>query len=107
MSARQSTFKVSSDEVQGKDSYVVFRHMTFGTVLDAMEKQGGKAKPEEEKAFTLKLLKDGVVRWNWVDDNGAPMSLPSEGLEIESLLDHEIMWLVDQITGRSKAKNSS
>jgi len=82
--------------------------MTFGTVLEAMKKsEDGKSKPTEEKAFTEKLLRDAVVEWNWVDDAGALLSLPSEGLEIESLLTSEIMWLVEQITGKEKAKNLS
>ena len=107
MGARQSTFKVSSDEVQGKGSYVLFRHMTFGTILEAMDKIDQKTKAEEEKAFTVKLLKEAVIEWDWVDDAGAPLLLPSEGLEIESLLTNEVMWLVEQITGKSQTKNSS
>jgi hypothetical protein len=112
MAQRQSTFRVSSEEVQGEDSYVVFHHMSFGTVLEAMKKGGdekadGKTSADEEKKFTEKLLQDAVVEWNWVDDNGEPLPLPSKGLEIESLLTGELMWLVDQVTGRAQAKNSS
>jgi len=81
--------------------------MTFGTVLEAMSKRDEKTNPKEEKEFTVKLLNEAVIEWNWVDDSGAPLLLPSNGLEIESLLTNEVMWLVDQITGRSKAKNSS
>lgn len=108
MASRMSTFKVSSEEIQGKDSYVVFKYMKFGTVMEAMKKADDpKSKPDEEKAFTVKLLSEAVVEWNWVDDGGKPLPLPSEGLEIESLLTNEVMWLVDQATGRAKTKNSS
>lgn len=107
MGERKSTFKVSSEEIQGVGSYVIFRHMTFGTVLQAMSKSGDKTNSKEEKAFTEKLLKEAVIEWDWVDDNGAPLVLPSAGLEIESLLTNEIMWLVSQITGKEQSKNSS
>ncbi len=106
MATRQSTVRVSSEEIQGEGSYVVLRYMKFGLVLEAMEKTEGKSNPKDEKEYTLKLLRDAVVEWNWVDDNGAPLPLPSEGLEIESLLTNEVVWLVEQVTGREKAKNS-
>lgn len=107
MSERKSTFKVGSEEIQGEGSYVLFHQMSFGMVLEAMKKQGDKTKPAEEKEFTERLLKDAVVEWNWVDDDGALLPLPSKGLEIESLLTNEIIWLVEQVTGKSQAKNSS
>jgi hypothetical protein len=107
MASRKSTFKVGSEEIQGEDSYVVFHQMSFGMVLEAMKKGEGKTKPDEEKDFTERLLKDAVVEWNWVDDNGDLLPLPSKGLVIESLLTNEIMWLVEQITGKAQAKNSS
>ena len=107
MVARQSTYKVGSESVQGEGSYVIFHQMSFGTIMEAMEKRSGTTKPAEEKAFAEKLLKEAVVEWNWVDDKGAPLLIPSKGLKIEDLLTNEVMWLVDQVTGKAESKNSS
>lgn len=107
MANRQSTRRVGSEAVQGEDSFVVFREMEFGTVLEAMKKGAGSTNPAEEKEFTERLFKEAVIDWNWVDDNGAPLPLPSKGLEIERLLTTEVIWLVEQITGKTQAKNLS
>lgn len=107
MSTRKSTFQVSSDVVQGEGSYVLFHQLSFGTVMEAVQKQGATANPASDKEFTQKLLRDAIIEWNWVDDSGAPLPTPAKGLAIENLLTSEIMWLVEQITGKAQAKNSS
>lgn len=110
MAKRQNTRKVPSDSIQGPNSYVVVRQVEFGMLLEAAEKaDSAKRNPREEKDYTQRLLNAAVIEWDWVDDDGVALPLPSQGLDVEKLLTQEVTFLVDHITGRDKerVKNSS
>lgn len=91
------TFRVESDAVQGEGSYVVFKRLTWEEVL---------ALPDNLKAGEAAAL--AVVEWNWVDDEGKPLPLPSEHPEtLGQLMNDEITWLVtERENGRAGAEKN-
>lgn len=85
------TFRVESDAVQGEGSFVVFKRLTW---------EEYKALPDGITAGDAAAL--AVVEWNWVDDAGKPLPLPSEQPEIiGQLMQEEIQFLaVSRNAGR-------
>ena len=98
----QATHK--SDEVQGEGSFVVLRRQTLGeTIRHAALVDAGKV-PDASRDAILAC----VIDWNWVDDQGRPLPLPSKGLDLDLLTDEEVSFLVTKIIARQEkgeAKN--
>ncbi len=95
MPERRNTFRVESDEVQGEGSFVVLRRQSWrdaqANARMLAELNGGVVPVAGERvratvAFlaaneqaTNEMLQKAVVAWNWVDDAGKPLPIPSEG----------------------------
>lgn len=94
MAQRQSTRKILSDAVQGDGSFVVLRALEYGLVEDRM-----KLDADDKAAildFNRDFVKAIVVDWNWVDDAGALLPLPSEDPSVISrLVLPEFEWLAN------------
>ena len=92
----QATHK--SDEVQGEGSFVVLRRQTLGeeTKHVALVRQG------EVREAARSAILACVLDWNWVDDEGRPLPLPSKGLDLDLLTDDEVGFLVTKITGKKE-----
>ncbi len=91
MPKRQDTHRHDSKDVQGEGSYVVVRDMTVAELLAYLERTAiQESRPdtevgktfEENAASAVKL----VVDWNWVDDQGQPLPLPSAAPEVLRML---------------------
>lgn len=84
----KSEFTVPSDSVQGAGSWVKFRRATWGIIKGLRESEDG--------ASGLPLLAALIVDWNWTDDNGDPLPLPSIQPDIlDNMPGAETRWLVD------------
>jgi hypothetical protein len=75
MAQRISTHKVLSDEVQGEGSYVVLRALPYSMISE-------RSKVDQDDfaqvlAFNETFLASVVVDWNWVNDAGEALPLPS------------------------------
>lgn len=105
MAKRNNFHKVSSEPVQGAGSFVVFRDPPYGMVTEARNLSQRGATPEEQDTFIGGLLEYGVKEWDWVDDDGAPMLTPREGLDIKKLTNAEVQFLVENLTGSANQKN--
>ena len=56
----------------------------------------------KDLAYTYELLKTNVMKWNWVDDDGAPLPLPSVDPDVSKQLSYEeVKCLVLAITGNA------
>lgn len=94
MAQRKSTRKILSDAVQGEGSYVVLRALEYGLVEERMKLDA------EDRAAVLQFNRDFVqaivVDWNWVDDAGQALPLPSADPEvIGRLVLPEFEWLAN------------
>jgi hypothetical protein len=116
MPQRQTTRRIASDEVQGEGSYVTLRAMSYGFVRDAGRQavfdSDGKPRTdasldEQLKVFD-KLIIDSIVEWNWVDDKGEPLPVPTVSDDLDRLMNTEIKFLMDHIKlrGDKDTKNS-
>jgi hypothetical protein len=123
MAQRMNMVRVASDAVQGPDSYVVVRKLgyaqrqratnilteAFGGQLPKNMDLGDLEQPrqvmEANDAFTRDLLAVNVAAWDWVDDDGQPLPLPSvDPGVVDRLSEDEVAFIVRAIqSGMSEA----
>ena len=115
--------RVDSAEVQGEGSFVVVRKLGYAqrqTANRMMAEACGGTLPQKiedadiaitseflagNDAFTRELLMANVVAWNWVDDAGQPLPLPSaDPAVIEDLTEEEVTFLVEGDPGRRERR---
>ena len=96
--------RIDSAEVQGEGSYVLMKSPTIsdireGTLPDTTDRTASMD-------FGVGLLGKLVKEWNWVDDNGDPLPVPSEAV-IKDLPYVEIKFLMDALNleGLADQKN--
>lgn len=123
MAKRQNVKRVDSEQVQGAGSYVMVERMTVkkGKELQAlrremdkqeriekaMQEQDPEWEPEEgtgSEALSLKIasaiMVDHIKGWDWVDNEGNPLPLPSADIDVIDLLtDEEMQFLSQAIMG--------
>lgn len=101
MPERKATIRVSSEEVQGDESFVLLRRLK---VRDA-RKAADAAKEKKDDTVNLEILATSIIEWNWVDDDGKPMPLPGGKAEaLDELTDQELAFLVDSLRGGPDAE---
>ena len=120
MPKRKSVRKIPSPEIQGDDSFVVIKPMTYGEQktfrirmrelekigdvgddADAETREAAEQKVEDAKELEgCKMMADWVTDWNWVGDDGEPLPKPEGKPEvIDSLLTHEVLFLISTLSG--------
>lgn len=95
MPEKSTTKQVFSEKVQGKGSWVQFRKITYGEskALTAENKEH-EGDAEWQAQRTEQLLRDHILKWNWVDEDGQALPLPSEDPAVlDSLTGDEISFL--------------
>ena len=86
--------RIDSEEVQGKDSYVVIRTPTFHDFKD-MNVPENKDDKDVMINFGMEMLSNLIEKWNWVDDEDKPLDLPTtENNVVQDLPLQEIMFLM-------------
>ncbi len=128
MPKRQRIQKFLSTKVQGEDSWVKVSPLTVAEMrlnrekrqeadktakewlkavkLAEGENQEPPERPEPLDFFELGLdtLRQHVVEWNWVDDDGTPLpQMPEHPEVVELLTDTEVGFLGDCIQGSEEA----
>lgn len=97
---KNSLVRVESDAVQGPGSFVTFRKPDWKAMRKAMkgtDLQGAEA--EIGLAMMDELVPEMVVAWNWTDDEGKPLPVPSKDAEVfGSLTAEEVMFLINHAT---------
>ena len=101
MPKRKIVRKIASAEIQGDDSYVVVKPMTYGeqkAFRDRMRQL--EDEPDALELEGCKLLAEWVIDWNWVDEEGETLAKPEGNPEIiDTLLSHEVKFLIDTLSG--------
>lgn len=92
MPLRKTTFKVNSEAVQGKDSWVTLGYMEWGEVQAAMK---GDFKTDA-------ILEKYVKAWNWVDEDGADLEL-----SVDVLFEPERRFLLDYLFDPDKDESKN
>lgn len=107
MPARQHVQRLPTPDIQGDDSWVEISRPTVGDIEELMaelpdDSLNGTDKTQNilsNLAATKRLISKHVLDWNWVDDNGAALDIPTEHPDIISqLTDAEMLFLVQALT---------
>ena len=105
MPQRKSTKRINSESVQGEGSYVILKKLTVG-MWKAMRTRADQ-KDADNFAIDLDTIRDHVVEWNWVDDDGNPWSVPSEDEAVlEMLTIDEKSFLVGALFGSEEERKN-
>lgn len=105
MAKRQRVKRYDSSSVQGEDSWVIVASQTVAEVRKLQKLAKGKDADAFEIGVTV--MKTHVREWNWVNDDGDPLSQPKDEPEvIELLTNDEVVFLGKCILGsEADAKN--
>jgi hypothetical protein len=96
-----NTVRLDSSEVQGEGSFVVLRKPNWKAMrsaLGAFQAAGGEAEQATAGLAMMDAMLPGmIVDWNWTDEAGDLLPLPSADPEaIGDLEPAEAIWLVQQ-----------
>jgi len=108
MPQRKSARRLDSTEVQGEGSWVELRRPKGRDIKAAMRRSTETADAEalEKYDASQELLRDHVMAWNWVDDDGEPLAQPQEGPEVwDELTIQEIKFLTDHLVEAADSGN--
>lgn len=107
MAKRQNTRKIPSVEVQGEDSFVTVRKVTWAQVIESQKKvlaagTADDAPPTLDAVLAndtaiREMLRTNVIGWNWVDDDGRPLPLPHDEGSFNLLSLDEVTFLVQAL----------
>jgi hypothetical protein len=89
MPKRQRIVKVSTEEVQGSGSWAKVSKLTVREMRDAQNAMTSNPTDMEQFELGLEMVKDHVVEWNWVDDNGDPLPQPRDDPAVVELLSND------------------
>ena len=105
MPQRKSTKKVNSEAVQGEGAYVVLKKVTVGMWKETRAKI---ALPDADSmTIDLETIRDHVVEWNWVDDDGEPWPVPSQDENVlDALTIDEKSFLVGALFGDEEERKN-
>jgi len=104
MPKRKSTNRIESEEVQGEGSYVIFRSL----LVEEVRKARGIKDDDDTFELGMDNITNHIVEWNWVDEDGEPLPLPSDDPGImDKLTVDEVNFLANNLTvGGIDVKNS-
>lgn len=97
MAKRRSISREKCFAVQGEGSWVKIRKLSFGQVAKIQNMDEDEMSKEAETEMLMELVKTQVVEWNWVDDDGEPMSIPSELEDFNAMTAEEFNFLLNII----------
>lgn len=103
---RQNLKRVASDSVQGAGSWVEVKGLTLGeSKRIAQETAEAGDDTAVQVALTERLIRDHLLNWSWVDDDGDPLPLPADDPSVMDLLTvEEITFLGGAISGLNNPK---
>lgn len=105
MPKRQNVIEVDTTDVQGEDSWVKIKAVSYGE-MRVLQQHSGSSDPEKMAAVEA-AVKANVVRWNWVDDDGEPLPQIADNPDIiYTLTQHEYMALVKALAGSMKDRKN-
>jgi len=104
MSKRLNEYVVPSDAIQGEGSFVRVRAVLYGESKRlAVEVEA--LNQAEKVQLNERLIMEHIIAWNWVDDEGQPLPLPSEDSSVlDRLTGQEMAFLGEALSGDAARK---
>jgi hypothetical protein len=94
--------KIDSSEVQGEGSWVKLSKLTVREINESDEQLADKG----NIPYSLEMLREHVIEWNWTDEKGVALPQPTEDGAIDDLTDDEFQFRCSALVGReSELKN--
>ena len=108
MPQRKSTKRISSEAVQGEGSYVVLKKLTVGMWKELRTQANSPdADSTTHMNIDLETIRDHVVEWNWVGDDGEPWPVPSQDESVlETLTIDEKSFLIGALFGSEEERKN-
>ena len=120
MPKRVTTRRIETPELQGEESYIEVKLISFGMSrqIRVFEMLGNARvrndlKPDEigklvdqESKLTENVIFDHLLGWNWVNDNGEPLPLPKTSGDLDKLTLDEIFFILNCIKGTPEKKDT-
>lgn len=100
MPVRQNTKRVPSDEVQGEGSFVEIKRLTYGEIKML------RTASDDRLTQSADVVRTVVVNWNWVDDAGQPLPLPSADPDVLDLLTDAEIGFIGKALGAETEKKA-
>jgi len=90
----------------GEGSYVVLHPVKYKEARAALRMaEDGKSDVEKEEHVNS-LLRNSIVEWDWVDDDGELLPVPADGFDIDELYNHEITFLISALLGTEQEQKN-
>ena len=100
--ARKLTHRHDSKAVQGEGTWVELRKLTMGE----MKRIGQDVDAEGNIPFSERKIRECVTAWNWTDEDGNALPIPSEDEAVlDALTSDEFDYLCKCIVGAGDRKN--
>jgi hypothetical protein len=96
--------KFPSTEVQGADSWIVIKMPTWGE-LKELKRLLSQADEDDDAAQAAseaheRMMIEKILDWNWVDDDGNLLPLPSENAAVlNALTGDEMIFIAEALRG--------
>lgn len=111
MPVRTSIKQYPTPAAQGEDSWVRLKRPTveqMNRVRGAVKSQNGMSEEDKNSASTdmvLQIIRENLIEWNWVDDDGEPLPSPQEHPEVlDKVTDLELKCLADLFNAQQEAE---
>lgn len=102
---RTAIREIKTTTLQGAGSFVKLRSLTVGEIKKVRETRE-EIDDGEKFEVGLDMIIEHLLGWNWVDDDGNPLPLPSEDPAVIDLLtDEECTFLAEKLIGKADSKN--
>ena len=56
----------------------------------------------EEERLTSDCVLNGILEWNWEDEHGKPIAIPTKMSDLDDLTADEVTFLIEHATGSAK-----
>lgn len=102
MPKRQTVRRFDAKEVQGEDAFVVVSSVKVKEIR-VLRQMGTDSEDFDAFEEGLKLIAKHVIDWNWVDDEGKKLPVPSkEHSVVDELTQEEVSFLTDKMMGEDE-----
>lgn len=106
MPKRQRTKRVPTLELMGEGSWIEVRKITVQQAKE-LRKRTADLSEDELQDYSRDWIAEHVLAWNWVDDDGETLPLPSDDPSVlDQLTPDELAFIGRAIGGSQEARKN-